>query len=366
MKIIQIIYSLGNGGAEKFVVELSNELSKNHSVCLYTFQKNEPWMIPPTKMNSFVHNSSLNLNKKFALKNFICLYKIIKKQKPQVVHIHSSVVLLNSYLLPFFFRKTKFIHTIHSTLTEQYFKVFNIISKFPFGKKKWLHVCISQGILSDFSENFKNFQFYSIDNGIAPLVTSPQNQNVKKELNDLSKNENNTRFLAIGNYSDFKRFDFLVEAINELNVNSNNLDLFIIGEDRSLEQNNYRKVLDKKTERIHLLGLRNNIADYMYCADVLVLSSTHEGMPLVVLEALCMGLPIVSTPAGGIVNVVENNINGFISDDFSKESFKKAITAFLKTTSKQRRVIAENNLEKYKLQYSMEYCTINYVHIYKH
>jgi|GEM_PF-2529062 len=284
MKIIQLIYSLGNGGAEKFTVELSNELANDHQVSLYTFIKNEDWMIPPTNLNSNVNNDFLNLHKKFSIYNFIILYRLLKKQKPNVVHVQSSIALLNAYLLPLFFPKTKFILTIHSTLTENYTKAFNILSKLFFIKKKWKHVCISQSILADFSIKFKGFKFYSIDNGIAPITTSDYLTKVEKELNDLSTNINNTRIIAIGNYSDFKRFDLLVDVVNELNNEGKNLDLFIIGEDNSKDKINYNKVLAKKTEHIHLLGLRNNIADYMSFVDVLVISSSHEGMPLVVIE----------------------------------------------------------------------------------
>jgi len=365
MKIIQLIYSLGNGGAEKFTVELSNELANDHQVSLYTFIKNEDWMIPPTNLNSNVNNDFLNLHKKFSIYNFIILYRLLKKQKPNVVHVQSSIALLNAYLLPLFFPKTKFILTIHSTLTENYTKAFNILSKLFFIKKKWKHVCISQSILADFSIKFKGFKFYSIDNGIAPITTSDYLTKVEKELNDLSTNINNTRIIAIGNYSDFKRFDLLVDVVNELNNEGKNLDLFIIGEDNSKDKINYNKVLAKKTEHIHLLGLRNNIADYMSFVDVLVISSSHEGMPLVVIEGMCMGLPIVSTPAGGIVDMVENNVNGFLSEDFSKESLKIALINFLKSSEEQRRHISENNLNKYKLQYSIKYCAKNYVRIYE-
>ncbi len=365
MKIIQLIYSLGNGGAEKFTVELSNELANEHQVYLYTFIKNEDWMIPPTNLKSNVNNDFLNLHKRFSIYNFIILYRLLKKQKPNVVHVHSSIVLLNTYLLPLFFRKTKFIHTIHSTLTEGYAKTFIILSKLFFIKKKWKHVCISQSILADFSKRFKNFNFFSIDNGIIPITTSAYLTKVEKEFNDLSKNIYNTRIIAIGNYSDFKRFDLLVDVINELNNEGKNLNLFIIGEDNSKEKINYNKVLAKKTEHIHLLGLRNNIADYMNFVDVLVISSSHEGMPLVVIEGMCMGLPIVSTPAGGIADMIENNVNGFLAEDFSKESLKNAIITFLKSNEEQRKHISINNLNKYKLQYSIKYCTKNYVRIYE-
>jgi len=55
-----------------------------------------------------------------------------------------------------------------------------------------------------------------------------------------------------------------------------------------------QKQLQNKTEHIHLMGLRNNVADYMELSNALTISSSKKGMPLVVIEVMCMGLPIIS------------------------------------------------------------------------
>lgn len=62
----------------------------------------------------------------------------------------------------------------------------------------------------------------------------------------------------------------------------------------------------------HLTGTRSDVADVLNAFDIFAMSSDTEGMPLVVLEAMATGLPIVSTNVGGIPNVVEEANTGFL------------------------------------------------------
>ena len=65
------------------------------------------------------------------------------------------------------------------------------------------------------------------------------------------------------------------------------------------------------TEYVKLLGNVSNVEDYLAEADVFALSSDYEGLPLVVLEAMAAGLPIVSTDVGGVKDIVtDNGISG--------------------------------------------------------
>jgi glycosyltransferase involved in cell wall biosynthesis len=62
----------------------------------------------------------------------------------------------------------------------------------------------------------------------------------------------------------------------------------------------------------HLLGVRRDVPDVLNAFDVLAMSSDTEGLPLVLLEAMATGLPVVSTSVGGIPNVLEEGLTGFL------------------------------------------------------
>lgn len=62
----------------------------------------------------------------------------------------------------------------------------------------------------------------------------------------------------------------------------------------------------------HLLGVRRDVPEVLNAFDVLAMSSDTEGLPLVLLEAMATGLPVVSTSVGGIPNVLEEGRTGFL------------------------------------------------------
>jgi len=65
-------------------------------------------------------------------------------------------------------------------------------------------------------------------------------------------------------------------------------------------------------ERVHLLGLRSDIAEILNAADVFALSSDYEGNPLSVMEAMAAGRPVISTAVGGVPELVEGGECGLL------------------------------------------------------
>lgn len=104
------------------------------------------------------------------------------------------------------------------------------------------------------------------------------------------------RFLAVGRFSHrHKGFDLLIEAFNIFAKDNKEWALDIVGE--GVEEPLYRKMIAdyKLEERITLHPFTNNIQQYYTNAQVYVLSSRWEGMPLVLMEAMSHGLPIISS-----------------------------------------------------------------------
>jgi glycosyltransferase involved in cell wall biosynthesis len=63
---------------------------------------------------------------------------------------------------------------------------------------------------------------------------------------------------------------------------------------------------------VRFLGARSDVPELLAAADVFVLSSLWEGMPLSVMEAMAAGKPVVCTAVGGSVEIVQNGVNGFL------------------------------------------------------
>lgn len=362
MKILQLTQSLANGGAEKFVVELSNELATQHEVTLCTVQSVEKWMYPPKKIDKNVRLLELNYQKKYSLRLLIKLFSLINKEKPDIVNVHSSVLMFYFFITSFFYRKQKYIQTVHTTVTPGYQKVFNVFNQFRFINNRFVHICISKTILNEYKKNYPALKFSHIDNGIAPMQTTSELDSVKNEVADLKTNAETKVFIAIGNYSDFKNFRMLTQVFKNLEQQQNNVTLLLIGEDKSEKAINYKEVTRIKAPNTHQLGSKQNVADYLFCADAFVMSSTHEGMPLVVLEAMSLGKPIIATPAGGIPDMIKSN--GIVADGFEAAHLQKAIEKYLQMPQTHKQNLSAQSINVFFKAYSITICAQKYMKIY--
>lgn len=81
------------------------------------------------------------------------------------------------------------------------------------------------------------------------------------------------------------------------------------------------------TAHAHLLGVRRDVPEVLNALDVFAMSSDTEGLPLVVLEAMATGLPVVSTSVGGIPNVIEEGGTGFLVPAADEAGLRARIAA---------------------------------------
>ena len=68
-------------------------------------------------------------------------------------------------------------------------------------------------------------------------------------------------------------------------------------------------------DNVEFLGFQSNPLKMLYDSKVMVMTSRWEGTPMCVLEAMALGVPIVSTPVDGLKDLIKNGENGYLSDD---------------------------------------------------
>ncbi|GAI87397.1 unnamed protein product [marine sediment metagenome] len=137
----------------------------------------------------------------------------------------------------------------------------------------------------------------------------------KKECRfKLSLKVNKRILLFIGNLVAIKGVDILIEAFKIVRGKNDNVELIIIGEGpdkTALERQACDRMVDKM---LHFLGRKdhNEIPFYINSADVVVLPSRDEGRPVIVLEALACGRPLVASKVGGIPETIFNDKLGIL------------------------------------------------------
>jgi glycosyltransferase involved in cell wall biosynthesis len=318
----------------------------------------------PKQLSPKVRLIPLGISKKYSFKIFLKLLLILNREKPDVVHVHLHNSFYYTLLVSFIFRKIKFVHTIHSGFYV-WEKIYSIVYSLRFFNNRFFHICVSQSIYRCFVRRFPWLKFFWIDNGIREIERTSLYGEVSQEVEGLKKDHKTKIFLAIGNYSSHKNFTLLARVFKQLELEGNNFALLILGDDSHPDKKGLREVKNIKGSRTFILGFRENVVDYLSMADALVISSRNEGMPLVVLEAFSAGLPVISAPAGGLVDLVKEGKNGFIAKDVSEEQLYQAIIRFLNAKKEDIDRINKQNQKEFAEKYSITVCKKNYDEIYK-
>ena len=193
-------------------------------------------------------------------------------------------------------------------------------------------------------------------NGRKPTKASEQFENVKKEVSSYKKDENTLVFVSAGRLSKEKNFPLMLSAFQRLE--NENVTLLILG---SGDRDQFE---DIRPANAHFLGPRNNVGDYMLCADAFCLSSSWEGFPITVIEAMSAGIPILSTRAGGVPDVVKNGVNGLLSDDMSVEAYEKILKKFISLSELEKEEISRNNSGDFSAKYDISICADKYLEVY--
>ena len=305
IKVFHIIPTLGVGGAEKLVTDIGLNINKEKfSITIITLYKNENSIFLEDLKKHNINVIELNKRKGPDLSLILKFNKLFKKDKPDVINTHLYVT---PYVcIPAILQKVKIkIHTVHNIATKELPWKFRIIMKMIYHFFGFVPIAISDYIKDTIQKeyNLKSNEIECIYNGID---TNKFICNQKYIHND------NIVFINVARMSEAKKQILLIEAFKLVNDKYKNTRLHIVGDGK------LRKKIEDKIrelgleEKVILRGIRKNISKELNNASVFVLSSEYEGLPLSVLEAMASGLPIITTDAGGVIDIVKNNINGII------------------------------------------------------
>lgn len=157
-----------------------------------------------------------------------------------------------------------------------------------------------------------------IDNGVDILN---QKHNTVKSINDAS-----VTIGFVGALHEKKGIYVLVEIANLLKASNVNFTLEIAGEwENTKDKVNVQNYIEKNnlTKKINFSGLIHNDEKWEFYKkiDVFVFPSYNEGQPLVLIEALAFGIPIICSGVGAIPDTIVSGYNGYIVDEFSAEMY---------------------------------------------
>jgi GalNAc-alpha-(1->4)-GalNAc-alpha-(1->3)-diNAcBac-PP-undecaprenol alpha-1,4-N-acetyl-D-galactosaminyltransferase len=339
-KICLILPSLQTGGMERVLIELGNYFSENglfgeiHLISLveseihFSYDKNMIIHIPKFNYKDY---SKIN----YTLKTFSFLRRKIIEISPDIIlnfgdHYNSFVILASSFLKP---------------------KVFISNRRNPF---------LSNGFFID----SLNRHLYRFASGIIAQTEIAKNEIIKKSYNSnitvipnpvkLLTYENLKReniILNVGRFIDTKNQKLLLQYFFDLK--KYDWRLVFCGEGPKLEE---VKDLAKQLGLEDYVSFEGNIREinaFYQKARIFAFTSTSEGFPNVLIEAMSAGLACISFDCEtGPSDIIQNDVDGYLISNFDHHNYKLKLKELMENEY-ARNIISENALKK-SLSFSMD------------
>jgi len=216
---------------------------------------------------------------------------------------------------------------------------------------QWLAARVEQTALS-------NQPLTVIPNGINTSVFTQSEKSAARVKLGLPADKKIILFLATaGKANTWKGWKYVAETIKDYQ-NRNDV-LFLNVGNLNPEQNETNIEYREHVADGHELAL------YYSAADVLLFTSIAENFPLVILEAMSCGLPIVSFDVGGVKEVVSHEENGYVVPYKDTTALKNALATALSLTRDQQQLISQNSALKIKTYYDTADMTRTYLELYQ-
>ncbi|MFS1867044.1 glycosyltransferase [Vibrio breoganii] len=317
-ELLLIIPSLRHGGAEKFTVNIYNDLRKNKVACKLLVLSGEEGYVDLL----IDRDNVIFLNKNSLTNSLVSLTKVIVKLKPLKIltmfpHLNAVILLL---------KRLKVIDA------EIFLREVNLASKIIEKKKfpivyKWIYKFLypfSELVVCQSNDMQFELKKYSKVNSI--VINNPVDITnialLSKVNSEINFNPGKKNLIFVGRITYQKGIDILLDFSSKLDAEYH---LHIFGKgDKSQWLEEQIKSRNLST-LVTYHGLTLNPYSKIKQAHRLILSSRYEGFPNVALESLGLGVPIVSLPFKGGSNEIFKPFNSSVSFDDSYQGLYMAL-----------------------------------------
>ncbi|MFH4965129.1 glycosyltransferase [Gaetbulibacter sp. M235] len=357
-KIALVGFRLNTGGSERVMANLSNFFhDEGLEVHIIIFHDDLGYNFSGTIFNLGKYKSQSNtiFNK---IKRFYYLNNYIKKhQFDFIIDFRFRINIIQELLINKWIYKAKTIYTVHSSQLYYYMPNYTPLTKLIYG--------LSYSIVSITKEMQRMIEE---KHGLKNVITiyNPINiKQIEKEANEYL-NMGFEYIISVGHFNtNQKQFDKLILAYSKSILPRKNIKLVLLGDG------------DKKSELIKIaqfnnidnmicfLGFKTNPFKYIKQSKFYVMTSLHEGLPMVLLESLASGTPVISFDCPtGPSEIIQHKINGLLIENQNFEAFIKAMNEML--IDKDLYSICKKNAKESAKKFSLETIGMQWLELMKY
>ena len=344
--ICLVVHSLQAGGMERVMAELAGYFSKKETVkvhlVLYGINRDIFYVLPN---NVIIHKPSFTFNdtkrKISSLKTLRFLRKKIKEIKPD------AILSFGEYWNNFVLMATLGLH--YPVFVSDRSQPDKSLGKTQDKLRQWLYP-FAQGIIAQ-TEKAKQVYQSIYRHGNIMVIGNP----IRKIQNIEEVIERENIVLMVGRLIESKHQDKLIELF--VKINNPRWKLVIVGYDH-LKQNHLARLQEMVKElgvedRVILTGKQSNVERYYLQSKIFAFTSSSEGFPNVIGEALSAGLPVVAFDCvAGPSEMITDNENGFLVPLFDYELFQENLALLMSDVSKREQfsLNARESIKKFSVE----------------
>lgn len=351
MRIFYFITKSEIGGAQVHVRDLMKYMIRNgHTVALMSYPGG--WLEEEAKIlgvkiyhNTNFSNSFNPLNAFNAIRK---IQKAVKDFSPDLLALHSSgagflVRIAIQKKIPTIFTAHSFAFTDGAPLIR---KIIAIIAERIVGKYTNKIICVS-----DFDRKL------ALKYGIVPhhILIPVHNGVILESLVERKEREiKKIRIISVGRFAYPKKYNLLLESYSLLPKEIlQQSELFVVGKgpDEDILRQEVATLGIQNSVTFITNAIHQEIFPMFLKADIFVLLSKHEGLPMTILEAMSAGLPIIASNVGGIPEEIDSSCGILVENN--KEDICKALTLLIKDSQVRLSLGASARVKTEKL-FSLE------------
>ena len=305
MKILQVIPYFCFGGAETMCENLTYALTAmGHDVVVVSLYDEQT---PIARRMEQAGVRILYLDKKLGLDLTMVpkLMKILRQEKPDVVHTHLDVIKY-AVAAARLCGIRRCVHTVHNVAHEEAEGRLQQIINTVYFRLGWsVPVALSPEVRKTI------VSFYGLKEAVVPMIFNGIDLSKCLPKTDHALAEPAV-LLHIGRFNQQKNHRGILEAFAQVLKSHPGCRLELIGEgDLRQETENLAETLGIR-EKVVFLSNQTNVYPFLQKGDIFLMPSRFEGMPMTIIEAMGTGLPIVASAVGGVPDMLEDRVSGML------------------------------------------------------
>ena len=329
IRVLWLIKGLGPGGAEQLLV--SHSRVGDHERFAYEVAYVVPWkdqMVSRLVAND-VAVRCIGRGRRGGLVWPFQVMRLVRSGEFDIVHSHSPLLAVAarlSSLTRSAARRPVIVSTEHN-VWKRYSRPTrwaNAVTS-PFDQRRW---AVSKRV----AESTRGWAAKTTEvlvHGVVheDLVSSPGARS--RIRGELHLSDDVPIVITVANLREQKDYPTLLEAAHLVIAEDDRAVFLAVGQGALEGEIKALHATLDLGERFRLLGYRQDVPDLLNSADIFVLASQYEGYPIAVMEALTVGLPVVSTSVGGVPDTITEGVEGLLVRSEDPSALAKAILRLL-------------------------------------